>query len=197
MPPIRTPRIAVRSFLSHGFMTCARAPARRAARARRAGPRSSRRAGRARPAWRGIRRTPPRSRRGVLGRGVGGQRDDRGARRASPRASARRMRRAASRPSTPGILMSIRTTSKRGVAPRVAAPARRDASSPSRARSTSKPSRRSAFCATTALMSLSSASSARFARAARGRTRRRGRRGPRRAQIRWRAARTASAREPA
>ena len=33
----------------------------------------------------------------------------------------RRMRRAASRPSTPGILMSISTTSKRGVAPRAAA----------------------------------------------------------------------------
>ena len=92
---------------------------------------------------------------------VGGQRDDRRRRGGRLSASSRRKRRVASKPSRPGILRSIRMRSKAAAR---RGPRRRRAAAPPRrrcARTTSKPSRRSAFCAISALMSLSSASSAR------------------------------------
>ena len=81
IPRIRTPRIAVRSFLSHGFMTGGRdagaldpAPRSRPSNRRVEPPDLDRL---------GEERVEPRRGRGVgvLGRGAGGQRDDRGARR--------------------------------------------------------------------------------------------------------------------
>ena len=78
-------------------------------------------------------------------------------------ASSRRKRRVASYPSSPGILRSIRMRSN-GRDPRgVMGAARRTASSPSSARTTSKPNRHNAFCVMRALMSLSSATRARRA----------------------------------
>src|SRR5271170_112543 len=82
--------------------------------------------------------------------------------RAPASCSTRRMIREASQPSRPGILISIKITSKRCASPRAAAAPRLAASLPSRARTTSKPNRRSAFCVIVALMSLSSASKARI-----------------------------------
>ena len=76
-------------------------------------------------------------------------------------ASSRRKRRVASYPSRPGILRSIRTISNGRDSSGAIGEARRSASSPLLARTTSKPRRRKAFWVIRALMSLSSATRAR------------------------------------